>query len=560
MFVSRAKRPGIGPVLATAMLMSIPNAGCSDAKKSKPAASAAKSSRTTAPASDTRGSSAASTKPPPVASVEQRLPRIPSDLRWLAVGGGSDPLSNQISLAQDLQLATSLLSGRGLTLFASGPGAQVSVSMNAAEEERAAPTPRETAKTSAPKRAAAKPSSLGRGTARADLVRASTELAALLGPPGALHVRYQPTSLAIDAPATRDHVLDALRGALEAGSAQSAPLLVLAASHGERGAVPRENALALWGGWSLDVQDVAAVLDGFVDARPTRWVITSCYGGGFAELAFVGANPQQGSRSAQHCGLFAAPADDESSGCDPNPDRQQQESFTIHFLAALRGRDKSGSERLGELDLDKDHRVSLREAHAWARIHSRSFDVPTTTSERYLREVTRPFEGAHEGAEPDVEERSVVTALAGELELEDERRAREKLQELDRILADAAGLLDDAQQTADDSYYALRVALLERWPLLEHSWDPRATELVTQQAASILALLTESELAHGNQLAARELDEASAQHDAVRVARARVLRLVRAFETLRLASALKRQGGPKYLHWQELVACERYVP
>jgi hypothetical protein len=375
-----------------------------------------------------------------------------------------------------------------------------------------------------------------------------------------LHVRYETTSLAIDAPATRDHVLEAVRGALEAGNGLSPPLLVFAASHGERGALPRDNALALWGGWSLDVQDVAAVLDGFNDARPTRWVITSCYGGGFAELAFVGANPQQGPRSAQHCGLFAAPADDESSGCDPNPDRQQQESFTIHFLAALRGRDKSGSERLSALDLDKDQRVSLREAHAWARIHSQSFDVPTTTSDRYLREVTRPFDGAHDNSELDVEERAVADALAAELELEDERTAREKLRELDRILADAATLLDDAQQTADDSYYALRVALLERWPLLEHSWDPRAAELVTQQASSIVALLTESELAQGNQLAARELEEAGAQHDGVRVARARVLRLVRAFETLRLSSALKRQGGPKYAHYQALVACERFVP
>lgn len=563
MFVTRAKRPVFGPVLATVMLMTTASTGCSNAKKSKPTPSRAKPALTdsSTPHARAPGAAAESALPAPVASVEQRLPRIPGDLRWLVVGGGSDPLSNQISLAQDLQLATSLFSGRGLTLFASGPGAQVSVSLTAEEEERAKPPVPEPGKTSAAKRVVAKLSSLARGkAAQLEVTRASTELAALLGPPGALHVRYEPSSLHIDAPATRDHVLDAVRGALEAGNGLSPPLLVFAASHGERGALPRDNALALWGGWSVDVQDVAAVLDSFNDARPTRWVITSCFGGGFAELAFVGANPQQGVRSPQHCGLFAAPADDESSGCDPNPDRQQQESFTIHFLAALRGRDKSGADRLSALDLDKDQRVSLREAHAWARIHSQSFDVPTTTSDRYLREVTRPFDGAHEGGEVDVEERAVADALAREFELEDERAAREKLRELDRILTDATTLLDDAQQTADDSYYALRVALLERWPLLEHSWDPRAAELVAQQATSILALLTESELAQGNQLAARELEEAGAQHDGVRVARARVLRLVRAFETLRLSSALKRQGGTKYAHYQQLVQCERFVP
>jgi len=50
------------------------------------------------------------------------------------------------------------------------------------------------------------------------------------------------------------------------------------------------------------------------------------------------------------------------------------------------------------------------------------------------------------------------------------------------------------------------------------------------------------------------------QHDSVRVARARVLRLVRGFETVRLASALKHRGGPRYAHYAALLDCERYVP
>ena len=42
--------------------------------------------------------------------------------------------------------------------------------------------------------------------------------------------------------------------------------------------------------------------------------------------------------------------------------------------------------------------------------------------------------------------------------------------------------------------------------------------------------------------ASHELDQAVLDQDSVRVARARVQRLVRAFETLRLASALKREA------------------
>ncbi len=476
------------------------------------------------------------------ASVEQRAPRVPKDLSWLAFGGGSDPLSNQISIAQDLELASSLLAGRGMTLFASGPGALVAI-------ERTDPLEGDASEAE---------SALG------------LEIARILGPAGAERVRYEPAALAIDAPSTREHVVEVLRSALEVGVAareQAAreqndrePLLVVAAGHGEQGSEPRENELALWGGWALNVQDIAELLDRAEHPRPTRWVVMSCFGGGFAELAFVDADPSKGPRSPDHCGVFAAPWDDESSGCDPNPDRRKQESFAIHFLAALRGQGRSGEDRLAEIDLDRDARVGLAEAHAWARIHSRSFDVPTTTSERFLRQYARPYEPERGAAEPDREELSVVRALAAELELDDERAARSKLRELEQILADASAQLEDAQRGSDDAFYALRIALLERWPLLEHAWEPRARALVEREGARILQLLTDSELARGHAAATRELDEASAQYDAVRVARARTLRLVRAYETLRLAGALKRRGGARYAHYQALRRCERFAP
>jgi hypothetical protein len=461
---------------------------------------------------------------PVLSSVEQKSPRVPSDLSWLALGGGSDPLSNQVSIAQDLTLASRSFAGRGMVLFASGKGAHVVVARNDVPDDLPLPQ------------------------------RARAALAHVLGPAGSDRLQYQASALAIDAPATRDMVLDSLRAAL---SGQGEPLLILAASHGEHGPVARQNALALWGGWGVSVEDVAQLLDREDSTRPTRLVVTACYGGGFAELAFIGADPQRGARSPEHCGLFAAPWDDESSGCDPNPDRVRQESFTIHFLSALRGEDRAGQPR-PEIDLDRDAKVSLLEAHAWARIHAHSLDVPTTTSERYLREFAPANELGR--ATGELEELAVIDALSNELELPDERSARGKLRELDRILDDAADELDNAQSAADDNYYALRIALLERWPLLEHNFDPRAEAVIDGEAGAIVQLLTESELAQSYDVAQRELDAASSQHDAVRVSRARVQRLVHAFETTRLAAALERRGGPHYAHYRALRACERFTP
>jgi hypothetical protein len=476
-----------------------------------------------APAPHDNAASAAKKRPARVlASVELPSLGVPQDLPWLAFGGGSEPLSNQISLAQDVGLLSSMLAGRGLVLFASGPGAQL---------------------------ATTKPLARGRPNLR-------TELARLFGSPEAEHTDYERAKLAIDGPSTSEHVKNALARALSSGSS---PLFVYAACHGSPGETAAQNSLSLWGGWSLSVSDVAALLDA-EDARPSRFVITACFGGGFADLLFEGADPERRVRAQDHCGLFAAPWDDEASGCDPNPDRRTQESYSIHFLHALAGRDRGDIDRSHDIDLDKDGQIGLLEAHTWARIHSRSFDVPTTTSERFVRHAASHGVEAKLNPLAAPEEVAVVKALGEELELPDELSARAKLAELDRILDDAETAAEHAQKASDDSYYALRIALLERYPLLEHAWEARTQTLLQQEGRAIAKLLSESDLAQARAQAERELAEALAQHDGVRVARARVLRLVRAFETLRLASAIYKRGGEDKTRYDALRRCERWAP
>lgn len=467
-------------------------------------------------------------KPPPItatrASVEQPSMSVPAELPWLAFGGGSEPLTNQVSLAQDIGMVSTLLAGRGLVLFASGPGAQLAIERKPQASKR-------------------------------DL---SAALTRLLGSPDAERTDYQRATIPIDGPATSEHVRAALARALSRGSS---PLLVYGASHGTPGASARENSMSLWGGWPLTVQDAAELLDSADGKRPTRFVITSCFGGGFAELIFKRADSEDELREEDHCGLFAAPEDDEASGCDPNPDRRSQESYSIHFLHALSGKDRKDRERAEAIDLNHDGQVGLLEAHTWARIESRSFDIPTTTSERYLRHAVQT-EPAVPTLDPLAapEEVVVIKALGEELELSDETAARSKLAELDDILQDVGSQLDEAQKSSDDAYYALRIALLERYPLLDHPWELRTLSMLRKNGRQILALLEDSELAAAHREAERELSEAVMQHDTVRVARARALRLVRAFETLRLASTLYKRGGVAKERYDRLRGCERWVP
>ncbi len=469
----------------------------------------------------------------PISSLERGPVEVPTQLDYLLFGGGSEPLSNQISLAQDLALARELFAGSGLTLFASGNRAPVSVE----------------------------------SPARTQLVDLERELARMFGIPGADAMRYEAAKLDADGPATADQVLQALERALVKGTG---PLFVYASCHGDQGAQPIDNALSLWGGWSLKVRDLTELLDRHEDRpRGTRFVITACYGGGFAELAFKAGDPSRGPRSPDHCGLFAAPWNDEASGCDPNPDRRAQESYGIHFMHALSGTDRRSQPRMREIDLNGDRQVSLLEAHTYARIESRSFDIPTTTSERFLREIAATQVAPKRGkanAQPSLdplaapEEVAIVRALGEELELSTEVEARAKLSELDGIMHDASDQVSKAQKDADDAYYALRIALLERFPLLEHPWEARSQTLIAQHGPEILRVLTDSDLAHEHARASQELDQAVLDQDSVRVARARVLRLVNAFETLRLATELKRQNIASYTHFAALRRCENWVP
>lgn len=461
---------------------------------------------------------------PPRASIEQGNLAVPANLPWLVFGGGSEPLSNQVSLAQDIELVSTLLAGRGITLFASGPGAQLAV-------ER-------------PHKAD-------------DSVDVRDELARVLGTPEAYRMEYRPATMPIDGPSSSEQVRDALTRALAQGDK---PLFVYGACHGSPGERARQNSLGLWGGWPLTVEDVASVLDAAPGTRGTRFVLTACFGGGFAELLFEGADDERALRKDDFCGLFAAPADDEASGCDPNPERREQESYSIHLLHALTGKDRDSKERVAHIDLNGDGAVGLLEAHTYARIASRSFDIPTTTSERFLRYAVKSSAKAALNPDAAPEDMVVIHTLGATLELNDEASARTKLNELTDIMNEAGKLLDEAQKGADDAFYALRISLLERYPLLEHPWEARAQKLVQREAQTILGMLQDSELAQAHQQAEQELGETLMQHDAVRIARARVLRLVQAYETVRLASALLKRGGPNKAHYERLRACERWVP
>lgn len=440
-------------------------------------------------------------------------------LRYVAIGGGATPESTEVSLEQNLALLQRVLPGPGVLLFAGGPG---SASVRVLDE-RTPPDPL--------------------------LVR----LGDLFQPRPARHSRYRASRL--DAgPASLADVERALGAALGRGDE---PLLVFVAAHGEQGEHARDNSVVLWGGGRLSAARLAELHD--ARPRPLRVVSASCFSGGFSELAFAQALEELGPARAPRCGLFAGTWDRETSGCDPDPDRRNQESYALHFLHALERRDRDG-EPLSQdaIDFDGDGGVSLLEAHTRAAIAARSIDVPTTTSERYLRTVqAKTVSNARFAL---AEQRALLAQLGARLDVPTEADAHARHAELTAQIAELEARFDGAQLRGDAVYGELAARLLGRFPALDDAYHPDFAATLRRDRLAITAALDGWPEARRNAEAEREVARIEAQLQALDVQEAQLTRLLRAYETQALASALHERNGPELAHYQKLLACERYAP
>jgi hypothetical protein len=444
----------------------------------------------------------------------------PTLVRWIVAGGGALPELNQVQIEQDIGLVEQVFSplGRGRILF--GAGAQSpSVQVLAPEAER-------------------------------DPVLEI--LADLFAPRGGRDAHYRVTTLPVDGEATASTVSSALRGAV---ADRGAPLVVVLAGHGNRGETARDNTVDLWARSSLTVAEVAAILD--EAQREVRMVATTCFSGGFAEIVFHGADAAAGPARTTRCGFFATVWDLEAAGCDPNPDRAAQEGYALHFFNALAGRDRHGDPLdPAVLDLDGDGTISLYEAHTRVRTVSDAADVPTTTSERWLREVAPSSGPSLPFALP--EDDALVTTLVQRLALRgDESAAFVQLQHLEDRIEASTRALEQAQSTEDDTYRTAAAGVLARWPVLDDPWHPDFTNTLTQFRTAIAEHVRSDDALSDYHQARADVDRLRDDVAQLRRRAAWLERLTRALDNRTLAARLHAVGGPDWETYESFLACER---
>jgi hypothetical protein len=454
----------------------------------------------------------------PRRSAVVQAPEWPASIRTLIIGGGPLPDASEVSLEQNVRLAQSVLPGPSVALFAGGPGTQ---------------------------------------SVRTDDIPAASTLLVRLGdlfaPRPSRSSRFRASELS-----ARRADLATIEAALERalGERNDAPLTLYIAAHGEQAELAADNAALVWGNDAITPRRLAELHD--ASKRPLQLVVTSCFSGGFAELAFRATDPAQGAPRALRCGLFAGPWDRETSGCDPDPNRAAQESYSLHMLNALAQRDRYGQPLPAQrVDFDGDGEVSPLEAHAYARIMADSIDMPTTTSERYLRSVQATGAPDERAIKLLPEDAAVARELSRALELKGEQAARAAVRELEAARAEHAERVRDAEDALDRAYWPLVTRLLERFPVLDDPYHPDFAATLRDHEAEIDALLTRSPEAAAHRQANNALAGADAAAVTVELRETRAQRLVRAYDTLALAAALERRGGPELARFRALLACER---
>lgn len=151
---------------------------------------------------------------------------------------------------------------------------------------------------------------------------------------------------------------------------------------------PRDTSIILWGDEELRASEFTDWLDRFAPNVQVMVVMVQCYSGGFAEIVFREGNRKFGLSERPRCGFFSQRHDRASAGCTPAIDEANYQEYSSYFWAALDGRSRDGTDLI-QADYDKDGRVSMAEAHAYAMITCDTIDVPMRTSDVVLRKYSK---------------------------------------------------------------------------------------------------------------------------------------------------------------------------
>ncbi|MCA9554348.1 MAG: hypothetical protein KC933_30210, partial [Myxococcales bacterium] len=338
-------------------------------------------------------------------------------------------------------------------------------------------------------------------------------------------------------------------------------VVVFGAGHGAPAAEGAPAALELWGPQDrLDVPELARALDKKPGGGRVALVLGHCHSGAFADVMFVGADPEVGLAEPTRCVLAAVPADREAAGCTPDMDDTGAQAYVASIAEALTRK---------ESDLDRDGRISLAEAHAFAKIHDGTVDVPVSSSELWLSArvgaqapdiTTVSLADLLEQARPT--ERAVMQAvLPKRMRWSSPGRVAKAADGLAEQISVLGEQIQQLAERREEVRRSLVDAVLLKWPELTNPYHPRARALLAGDAAEVVTFVKRQRRL--DQLMAMDRSISALDHRLLLHQRraARLERWLRAAQRVANEAALRAGGDTaRVAALDALNACEALAP
>lgn len=253
------------------------------------------------------------------------------------------------------------------------------------------------------------------------------------------------------------------------------------------------NITHLWFRDKMTAKDWTEKLDALPSEVPFVAVMVQCYSGGFGNMIFKGGDPDQGLAEHLRCGFFSTVPDRVAAGCTPNVDQAEYREYSSYFWEALSGVSRTG-QPIEKPDFDQDGITSLLEAHAYTAVHADTIDIPTRTSDFFLREYStlkgeKDLSSIHTPidqllATADASERAVIEGLSKRFDFSKEDRGKQ----VEEAIRDKKGAKrkvdgDVRRQLGEISGMKrkIRESLEKKWPVIENPWHPKTVALLTEE-------------------------------------------------------------------------------
>jgi len=345
-------------------------------------------------------------------------------------------------------------------------------------------------------------------------------------------------------------------GAIAKASRSSRGAIVIGAGHGRPKDGDHPAAIMLWADGALTARDLAAKLDAEKPKGPLALVLGQCHSGAMTEVMHVGADPAEALARPARCVLAAAPADRTAAGCTPDGTDPDARAYLSLIAAALGG--ASGA------DMDKNGRVSLAEAHAYALLNDDTVDLPVKSSETWLQAVlgsddAPDFTKAVVLARARPEAKWVLEKL-GRPELDMPLALRE-LDDMEEKLRLVESSIEPLESQRDDALDGLRREVLARWPELASPYQKTSRALLGSKADEIARSIEGSPSAATVIALDARIARLDESYDTLEKQAVKLERWIGAYEAVAREIALRKHGTKRQIEMlTAILACEGLEP